>query len=440
MKIPRSLFNPATVAAALFGIGCSESVPEQSLAKAQLAIRNGVPAGAEFDKTIFSVASQQPESYGTGTNVMYPRCILTAGHNGAGMVGTGADQRQGVITQQNVAARVARGTNKWTDLAVLWLENKRSTAAQPRMQSPGDYQPERIIASLGLGNTQLRPNGTEDPNVLSPGAPIIALIFGYGGNSSQGGQDVGQFVRRWGSMNATHFFEHANQINVPTGIGGYYLLVANDDPQQANASCKGDSGGPATKNGGITQGIFGVIHAGVNPLCGSNIATRVTALDKSAPAGEKSNWDWVQDAFENTCKKNLIFDILGPGLLSGAVTPLRRPDSNDLWRNGLINCGIGVPVNDCVEYLHDQSADGDDMQTITVSAEQTNPLFPFIIWGKPPGQRCPCYASTDPNCFISYDTVGEYTEDSSSDTAHCVAMFDWDPFYCPDVDLGCPRL
>ena len=377
---------------------------------AVLAIKDGYEDGAGNDKKIFMPLTNG-QTKATAFNVKYPRCLLTAAHvDQITHVYAGTDLRDlAGRKRQPVTALVKRPGWRplWTDLQILWLSNLQTALS---IREPGDYQAVNLQDSITL--------------------PTLGVLAGYGHNTTQAGVDVGSGIRRWGRAN-TQLFESGVARNPPRA-GSYYFLPASVFPLH-NASCGADSGGPAASDILLTN-VFGVTTANVGQDCAGSTDTIVTGLDRGAPAGEKSNWDWVHETIEKICTKKVGVDIW-PMPSSGEVVGVLNPAPSfydGLEMNGVINTTQG----DWEENVHDG-------QTLTLTAIPNQPWWRFKWWTSLRLMHCTpqgcelgrsychaCEGSTNPVCVLPYSLVGYDDEQESYDWSRCIAEFE-------SEDKGC---
>ena len=390
-----------------------------------LAIKNGTDTGPNHDKVIFMPASGTPRiPRGTAFNVKYPRCMLTAAHiGGIQAVYAGADLRNltgkkhQFLFQNDIRPNWA---SPWTDLQVLWLTNM---AGADKLNEPDDYDPLALLDTFAV--------------------PETGLLYGYGHNTTQSGTDVGRGIRRWGGANTTRFVRGNQQT--PARAGSYYQLDVAAFPSNS-AACEGDSGGPVAPNGGTPLGVFGVISTSNGTSCSQATRTEVTGLDRSAPMGEKSNWDWVHETIEKICTKKVgasVWPLLPPsGRVVGTLTPAPlfyvEPEMNG--------------------YIDTEYGDGDENvhhhQSITLTAIP-DPGMRFKQWTSLRTIVCtdkgcvigrshciPCEESTDPVCELPYPVIGYYDEQESDDTTFCIAEFEAISCDKDSIDPACdaPKL
>ena len=408
-------------------------------------VRSGANAPGDVSKVFLLVSPLGRVHLGSSSNVKYKRCLLTAAHVVGEPVVTMLVYRGQDLTSlddkefQNIAAGevVPDAQDGWRDLAVLWATNQLT---RPPIPPPGGgadagadggtgggtggdpgekripiggWSPQTMIDTIGLINTQLNPEGEPQAQHPSPGGPKDVTVVGYGNNATnaQGG-DTGDSVLRKGTMSATHFIDGADQIHFGDMTGGYYYLQLKAPQNQA--ACQGDSGGPAR----TADGIFGVISTQIGNTCATTVANHVTALNRSHAGDEISNWDWVHQAIARVCKKDLATGVSGQGKVSGDIAP-GQEHTEGTSLNNQIRCGNSAPnLTDCGEFVHEN-------QGITLTATPASG-WRFVRWYAM-GAHCQCNNSTSATCTISYGSMGEYTQYSSSDAESCYAEFELIP-------------
>jgi hypothetical protein len=390
-----------------FVFGCGAEAPK--LATTTDPIHNGT-AISNY-RQVFSVATDS-FSFGSATNVRYPRCLVSAAHVGnIGLVLTGDDanaksQDAGFNRVRPEWAGNLGKLGVWIDLRVAWAANKQSTADKKRIVEPDDYDPRTPVQTLGLASTEVDPTTTQ-PKGPQFDPPPAAWLQGYGENKNGAGLGV---LRE--GLNFILWYAQGSQQPTPR-VGSFYIT-------QGENACNGDSGGPAFFEDGS---YFGVISQGRGNDCETVDLTGVTGFDTGAPTGQVSNYDWLNKTIEEACSK--VVDVCADvgGRIDGTLSPSPLV-VEDVVMNGKISCSWDPEAapedRDCTEYLHGQSPDrAAQTLTLTASAEAG---YHFVKWTG----SDPCNNSMNATCVVPYAKVGTYDADTSNDTSGYTAVFEAD--------------
>ncbi|MBK8254878.1 MAG: hypothetical protein IPK82_19740 [Polyangiaceae bacterium] len=401
------------VVATAVGACQSAPSPSESTHSTSQTIRAGTQDAAGNDKSIFLTyheVTPTTSADGTGFNILYPRCILTAEHHPVSRIYAGVNLQGNLAGKlnQDVDTRIPHPDphKSRRDLAILWMKALKSEAGNPRLQE-ADYSKIELKDSMGLTSADLKADGTL--NNESAGAPIDVRLIGYGDNDTVMGADTGGSIRRHGDAEARFFIQGSAQTVYPKFQGGFYHIVAKAGAA-ARAACSGDSGGPVLHDGKA----FAVISNSEDVDCNKVTWTRATSLDKGAIPNKKSNWDWVHETAEKTCGKKMGAGKGCDGKVIGTVSP-----AQSMALDSTLNSEIRVGEDNCfgeedpTEMVHYG-------QTITLTATP-NPGYQFDHWT---GSYCPCEGSSSPTCVASYNDIGFYTETVSIDESFCFALFE----------------
>lgn len=487
MSGPRVLFTvcvfalTATMAGAIFRGRLSEDETVLALGKwgANGAL---VPVLEEQDDPVFIGTANVIEFQGIDQ-----RCVLTAKHVAPCAAGKnppceGADAKwHRAVLEQNVrtltgAKRdqlVARtgavmpnlpGHDTYRDLRVNWLEYKKSTETDARIELD-DYQAVEIVeAPLGW----LPPEFDEQRY----------LITGYGHNA---GVARGRGIRRYG-------WPIMNQLEVRTTGNGGARIRSSFVPTDRYSECYGDSGAAID----LGLGRFSAVSHGSLQHCDPRLRDPYpepdpTVEEDEPPTGsgppqpepepseppnvpggtvfhsllnsegqiaqppedtvwaDVGNWEQIKYQISNVCTKELNVRISGEGQVRGTLnTTLPWYDTDRL--NQEIYCvGNGSPesgLGDCTEAIHQP-------ETITLIAEaRDEEVWEFEAWEPavlaapddgPPADLndCPCEGK-GPTCEVYFEEIGTYTSEISDDRTFCVAKFKKVPQQGSCTEPPCP--
>jgi hypothetical protein len=383
------------------------------------SIYNGSADSTTYDNSIFLLtgineSGARVAPLGTAANILYDRCLLTAGHvvnNSTPMVAWQGQTITGSSKGQAFQTRFVRDTANGVDLAIVWLQGRNGTS------DIVDYDPLPMVDDIGLSHRALEIPG--DPARTSTGSPKSVVFYGYG---ATGAGTTGQGVRRKGAGNA-RWYSIGTMESPAEDTGSVYQF----EPAQltgatgAQRACGGDSGGPSLYDGEL----FAVMKGTTEAACDATGLMIATGLDKHATAPTRSNWDWVQYYAKKLCAKSVDVQKTGPGTIQGSVTPTPSGGflSSDADLDGTIQCALDVSTGsapsgwwDCLQLVH-------DAETLTLVA-QPDSNGTFVNWTTGNGGGgCPCHASTNPSCVLPFASVGYYSSTSSFDGTRCVANF-----------------
>lgn len=375
------------------------------------AVRNGDAAGAlDRPRNILHgriIASPTRTEFLTAGNVVYDRCLLTAGHTlptdlttlsfyeGLDLRTPGAgDPKQSVATVQTRSA-----TPGWLDLSVVWLDNYQDVAmGQTRIQAGRDYVPLLLARPETLDMSAVEHSYGPDMARSAPN-PLVDII-GYGMNTTTAGVDSGVGVKRKGRVGLYQWAPGTAQATPRTGSQILALGMRNGP-----IGCAGDSGAPLIVSDRVLGTLTGT-RADDDPQTCSIIRAHLYAgLENTAPAGQVSNWAWVNKAVQTTCRKTVDITVTGSGTVAGTTMP--APTITDgAALNGAINCGT-----DCREYVHQN-------ERLSVTAT------PAAGWRFAGWTSCPPCTGQGATCLMAFNNIGTYSPTVSNDTTACGATFE----------------
>lgn len=413
-----------------------------------LAVRVGTE-GATNEKTIFmlgydtvSSSSSSATSYrravGTAGNAKYERCLITACHvihNRPEVKAFKAETNHYDLTavdnetkRQDVAGvgrlfsdRCADGMDPLAqyDMAVLWLTNYKDGTLK-RIEAGRDYTPFSLerAENMGLSRRTWADGSWTNLNLTSTGAPQAVSLIGFGDNATEslGGGiriDRGKGVMRSGSTDADLFYaDDPAQLLAMVGS----IIRSRSVTPGWNAGCAADSGTPLIHSGKF-YGVYNSTLPDVTYCADAAVDFYASFDDVNSKSfldgGSETNWKRITRLVEKTCGKTLNTGInFGQGNIYGSFTPQWTDPDGSKEFNGLINCYADF---DCTEFMHE----GD---SITLTATPAT-SWEFDKWEGGGSSACPCHQSTAANCTVSYDQMGYYTDQVSSDHSYCQANF-----------------
>jgi len=419
----------------------SESVPSETEAnKSGFQIINGTRVNNEtIFKRVFEVLNSQ--GVGTASNIIYPRCLLSAEHVDPQFIVRGPNvsvDGNGNITytngsnifQEKETSRTRGceevpsapplshdpGVAARCDLRVTWYKNLQGAE---RITEPTMYEPMQIgpLESLGL---TAEPFWT--PGVLPQSVEVF--IYGFGATALQGATPI-NLEFRTGATDADTFGK--GSISTPQMAGSYLRTLGSSRANGRSAALGGDSGGPVIS---LNSKVVAVISKGIKlPILGINgnvmyydFINYMAGLDQGVVQGQAeniSNFEWAKKTAEKICAKRVIVSASCGGKVNGAISPRNHHYTEDFFMNNIVHtspltCAQPQTI-DTEEIVH---AD----QTLNLEAVP-HPGFQFKEWL---GTNCRCPDKFAPVCPLPYSEIGKYTASESTDHSTCQAAFTWD--------------